>query len=302
MPLDADIRRYADNLFAQKKDSIDRESTKKIRTINQTHHSSGLTGALVKAMVEERTEHLQLLCDAKIEALFTAYKRAGILFDKAVYQEMMDEMSQFIAQTELVFANQIGKLASSNSQGSKPGGFEYAMVGEFAESANSVRKGIWRRLQLKLDEIVLDEKRGLKTYPAASGKKWDVFICHATEDKNDFVRPLAQALISSGLTVWFDELTLRVGDSLRRKIDEGLASSRFGVVVLSPNFFAKPWPQEELDGLYSREVGGVKVILPVWHNITADQVCRYSPLMASRLAATGEIEEVVAQLRSAMGL
>ena len=62
-------------------------------------------------------------------------------------------------------------------------------------------------------------------------QEWDVFISHADEDKEDFVRPLARALHGRGLSVWFDELTLTVGDSLRRSIDLGLARSRFGVLA-----------------------------------------------------------------------
>ena len=73
----------------------------------------------------------------------------------------------------------------------------------------------------------------------ASNSEWDVFISHASEDKDDFVRPLADALRARGFSVWFDELTLKVGDSLRRSIDRGLARSRFGVVVVSPNFLNK---------------------------------------------------------------
>jgi hypothetical protein len=101
--------------------------------------------------------------------------------------------------------------------------------------------------------------------------EWDVFISHAKEDQ-DFVRPLAGNLRDRGLKVWFDEFTLVVGDSLRRSIDRGLAHSRFGVVVISPNFLRKEWPQKELDGLVAREVNGIKVILPVWHNIGADEI------------------------------
>ena len=92
----------------------------------------------------------------------------------------------------------------------------------------------------------------------AEAAKWDVFVCHASEDKDDFVRPLARKLEAHGLKVWFDEFTLTVGDSLRRSIDRGLAGSRFGVVVISPNFLQKEWPQRELDGLVARETGGGK--------------------------------------------
>ena len=94
---------------------------------------------------------------------------------------------------------------------------------------------------------------------------WDVFICHASEDKDSFVRDLACRLQARGMAVWYDEFSLSVGDSLRRSIDQGLSMSRFGLVVLSKAFFQKEWPQRELDGLTQREVEGEKVILPVWH-------------------------------------
>jgi len=127
---------------------------------------------------------------------------------------------------------------------------------------------------------------------------WDLFISHASEDKDVVVRPLAQKLGEAGLNVWFDEQTLRLGDSLRRKIDEGLAESTFGVVVLSPHFFAKEWPTRELDGLFSREEAGGKVILPVWHNVNQGDVARRSPLAASKLAVSTSrgLDEVVRQI------
>jgi len=96
--------------------------------------------------------------------------------------------------------------------------------------------------------------------PAAS--EWDVFISHATEDKDDVVKPLACALQDLGIRVWYDEFELHLGDSLRRKTDGGLARCRFGVLVLSPSFFAKNWAQYELDSLVTREMTGEQTILP----------------------------------------
>ncbi|MGH3776791.1 MAG: toll/interleukin-1 receptor domain-containing protein [Pseudonocardiaceae bacterium] len=63
-------------------------------------------------------------------------------------------------------------------------------------------------------------------------KDWDVFISHASQDKDEIVRPLAIALQEQSLRVWYDEFELRIGDSLRRKIDQGIARSAFGIVVL----------------------------------------------------------------------
>jgi len=113
---------------------------------------------------------------------------------------------------------------------------------------------------------------------------WDVFICHASEDKDEVARPLAEALEKKGLRVWYDEYSLKLGDSLRRSIDRGLSKSKYGIVILSPNFFKKEWPQKELDGLAAREVGGKTVILPIWHNLTKEEVAKYSPMLADRVA------------------
>lgn len=115
-------------------------------------------------------------------------------------------------------------------------------------------------------------------------REFDVFISHATEDKDGLVRPLADALVSHNLNVWYDEFELKLGDSLRRKIDAGLANSRFGVVVLSHAFFAKNWPQYELDGLVSREMTGEQVILPLWHKISKSEVIAKSPSLADKVA------------------
>lgn len=131
---------------------------------------------------------------------------------------------------------------------------------------------------------------------------WDVFICHASEDKDAFVRPLAKKLGEQGLQVWYDEFTLLIGDSLRRSIDKGLANSRYGIVILSKHFFEKEWPQKELDGLVAREIGGKKVILPVWHGITRADVERYSPILADRVSCSSDkgLEYIVVELMRAI--
>jgi hypothetical protein len=113
---------------------------------------------------------------------------------------------------------------------------------------------------------------------------FDVFISHASEDKSVFVTPLANALKKYGLKVWFDKFTLKVGDSLHRSIEKGLARSRYGVVVFSPKFLAKNWPMAELNGLFAREMEGQKVILPVWHKISSARMKRVLPMQADKYA------------------
>jgi len=143
-----------------------------------------------------------------------------------------------------------------------------------------------------------------KEVPTSNGeeaivRKYDVFISHASDDKDDIVRPLAIALQKKQLRVWYDEFELRIGDSLRQKIDKGLANSRFGIVVLSKNFIRKGWTNYELDGIVTKAVSGQQVVLPIWHNITKQEVIDYSPSLADKLArntATYTIEEIADEI------
>jgi hypothetical protein len=111
-----------------------------------------------------------------------------------------------------------------------------------------------------------------------------VFISHASEDKDDFVRPLATALNSFGASVWYDEFSLSIGESLTRSIDKGLSRARFGLVVISRAFIAKKWPEYELRGLIARESKRRKVVLPVWHGVERAQVLAFSPPLADKVA------------------
>jgi len=131
-------------------------------------------------------------------------------------------------------------------------------------------------------------------------KNYDFFISHATEDKDEFVRPLAEKLNELGLKIWYDDFQLKIGDSLRRSIDNGLKNSKYGIVVLSSSFFSKNWPQYELDGLVAKEMSGVKVILPIWHKVTKDEVISYSPTLADKVAINSSmmsIDEIANELK-----
>ncbi|HQI45786.1 MAG TPA: toll/interleukin-1 receptor domain-containing protein, partial [Bacteroidales bacterium] len=130
-------------------------------------------------------------------------------------------------------------------------------------------------------------------------KKYDVFISHASEDKDEVVRPLAFALQTVGLNVWYDEFEMKIGDSLRRKIDKGLANSRFGIVVLSKDFIKKGWTNYELDGIITKAVTGEQIILPIWHNITKKEVIEFSPSLADKLARNTSaftVEEIAKEI------
>lgn len=142
------------------------------------------------------------------------------------------------------------------------------------------------------------QKQSENSTPPEGVFEWDAFISHATEDKDSFVRELAQKLVREGVRVWYDEFTLQIGDSLRRSIDKGLANSQYGIVVLSHSFFRKEWPQAELDGLVTRERNGEKVILPVWLDVEKEDVAKFSLTLADLFAAKAKegIGKVITQL------
>jgi hypothetical protein len=126
---------------------------------------------------------------------------------------------------------------------------------------------------------------------------------NAGEDTAAVAAPPETALTREGIRVWMDRGELTVGDRLLRKINDGISRSRFGVVILSPAFLAKNWPQWELEALAAREdAEGRKVILPVWHNLGLKEVTQYAPVLAGRIAtetAKG-LTTVAAELLSAM--
>lgn len=132
----------------------------------------------------------------------------------------------------------------------------------------------------------------------------DIFLSHASEDKDEIARPLREALEDRGLVVWFDEVKIKVGQSIRQEIEKGISGAKFGVVILSPSFFAKQWTQAELDALFTRKVDtGRSVILPIWHRVTKDEVAAHSPLLAGLLAlnsATMTLAEIADAIAEAV--
>ncbi len=119
-------------------------------------------------------------------------------------------------------------------------------------------------------------------------KKWDIFISHASEDKRSAALPLAEALRQAGLRIWIDASEIQIGDSLRQRINEGLAKSRYGLVILSPNFLRKSWPKDELQALLAQEEAGEKVVIPVRYNISQQEITQNYPLIADRISLTLE--------------
>lgn len=122
--------------------------------------------------------------------------------------------------------------------------------------------------------------------PHEHESQYDVFISHASEDKDSVVRPLKELLEKQGLSVWLDEERLRVGDSLREAIDGGIRISSYAVIVLSPDFFRKSWPVRELDAFVDSEGHPSRSLLPVWHKVSSSDVKRFSPLIGNLFGAS----------------
>jgi hypothetical protein len=131
----------------------------------------------------------------------------------------------------------------------------------------------------------------------------DVFLCHPGKDKERVVRPLAHKLEAAGISCWLDEAELRWGDSIVSKVNEGLASSRFVIVVLSPSFVYKHWPQRELNSALHEEAGSGQVrVLPLLTGEAEqrNEILDQFPLLHDKryLAWDGSGENVLEELQS----
>lgn len=167
---------------------------------------------------------------------------------------------------------------------------------------NEIQKKRQLDYQKKLTQELKEQRQFIQSPPSSSSTlqevndymepTYDVFISHASEDKEDFVRPLAEELLRIGVKVWYDEFSIKWGDSLRVSIDKGLANSKFGVIVISPSFIKKKWPEYEVNGLIAREIVGENKILPIWHRITKSEVIKYSPSLADKAAMNSSIDEI----------
>ncbi|MBN1384165.1 MAG: toll/interleukin-1 receptor domain-containing protein [Elusimicrobia bacterium] len=94
--------------------------------------------------------------------------------------------------------------------------------------------------------------------------KRDVFICHASENKDKIVRPLVKEFDRLGISYWFDEAEISWGDSLTKKVNEGLRMSKYVLVILSSYFVSKKWPEKELYSALNIELSSDNIkVLPL---------------------------------------
>ena len=129
--------------------------------------------------------------------------------------------------------------------------------------------------------------------------EFDFFISHASEDDEAIARPLAIALQKKKYRVWYDNYSIKMGDSVPRSIDNGIYKSKFGIVILTPNFVKKKWTRTEVDALIEENVRrDYEVILPILHNLSREDLHKFSPILAAKLIAAPNLglDEIVDQV------
>ncbi|MBT4889994.1 MAG: TIR domain-containing protein [Rhodospirillales bacterium] len=133
--------------------------------------------------------------------------------------------------------------------------------------------------------------------------KRDVFLCHCSKDKDEYIIPLSKAFENAGITFWIDNAMIRWGDSISKAVNEGLETSSFVIVFISEEFINQPWPEAELYASLSREnSSGEVIVLPLLIANPKSVLTKY-PLLHDKLYLKWEdgIEEIVQQLLSRLG-
>ena len=180
----------------------------------------------------------------------------------------------------------------------------YVLLMEQRGLLEKVMEGLGRPTHRLVDAYEAEPAQKAPARPSGVAEQWDVFISHATEDK-DYVEPLVKALDNAGIRVWFDKSTVEWGDDLRSSIDRGLVNCRYGIVVFSKAFLKKKkWTEYELNSLFALEQPGRKIILPIWHGITREDLLQYGAGFADRLAkisSKDSYEEIVESLLGLLG-
>lgn len=137
-------------------------------------------------------------------------------------------------------------------------------------------------LQVKLDELAADIKESVNQKEII---EYDVFLSHSNLDKEEYVTELSDKLEEKGLSVFEDVKVFKIGQSQTDMMNFGILNSRFVVVFLSENFIESGWSEYEFKSFLNREINEKKIIiLPIWHNITVEEVKNYNPYLVDKYA------------------
>jgi hypothetical protein len=263
--------------------------------------------------VEVIAQYLADLVEAKVSSIRDAHAQTGI---PLTGQTVADAMEALHTSLEAVISARVGSwggslaLVQTRTGETIAGGAEALAEAERELRRQSAR--LYEKAEAKLDVLLQSSLAALERNSVMESRKeapevstlFDVFVSHATEDKT-YVEPLVKALEAAGIRVWFDKNTLEWGDDLRSSIDRGLANCRYGIVVFSKAFLRKKkWTEYELNSLFALEQPGRKIILPIWHSITRDDLLEYGAGFADRLAkisSKDSYEDIVESLLALLG-
>ena len=263
-----------------------RQLTSEIASLNKD-----IANLQEKYAKEKKLESDKKLKIISIQKTITKSTSASMLTAK---QKQIAQLENEIAQSTKKQANLSKEIASKQKKHSDRSASLIKEQEKDAKEKSVSQDNVLKSYELKIKSLqqqmdkfqINDITESVKNniYGQDNSINYDVFISHASEDKESFVNDLVEELTKLGVKVWYDKLCIIWGDSLRSKIDEGLRNSKYGIVILSEAYIKKGWTQYELEGLFNIEMTNGKTILPIWHNITKRQVKEFSPTIAGRLA------------------
>lgn len=133
--------------------------------------------------------------------------------------------------------------------------------------------------------------------------KADFFISHASEDKDSLVRDLANNLMLNGALVFYDEYSIKLGDSLTDSINKGISNSNHAILILSTYFFEKGWTNAELQALFNKSLREKFKMLIIYHGVNHATVAEKYPLLADikGIDSAEGIEKISQSLFDAIG-
>lgn len=137
------------------------------------------------------------------------------------------------------------------------------------------------------DKKFINKMNGIKevsvpAYQAKQLPEYDIFISHANKDKEELVEKLYQSLNKLGIHIFYDKESLEWGDNWKEKILNGTKRAEFAIIVISENFFDREWTERELaEFLNKQNRNGQKLILPILHNISLEQLQEKYPSVAN---------------------
>ena len=125
---------------------------------------------------------------------------------------------------------------------------------------------------------------------------YEVFISHASEDKEEIARPIFEACQKLGLKAFLDEAHIGFGQSFTAKINTALGSARTVLAIVSSNSISKDWPIIEINTALAYEASGDKRVVPV---MVGNPDLSKLPLLRTKrwLTWDGDADHIARELR-----